>query len=198
MIWTALTQLISQCFMWFGPHFTRRLLLSSRVSLLVINLLTIPERVKVCVASPQTSFGVGLSLIHFSPTDVVRGGEMNAWQTNPKGRLRGGYGCTEAYGSPVGTLSDFLLIFHFFVFVFNFLLFTSPFCFSVEIFVLIFYFSVFAFNVLIFPTLWYLSVFLFFHFSLFISKSFLFLPGAHVLTYLFRFTFPSIDGLLLP
>ena len=53
----------------------------------------------------------------------------------------------------MGTLSDFLLIFHFIVFVFNFLLFTSPFCFSVEIFVLIFYFSVFAFNVLIFPTL---------------------------------------------
>ena len=41
--------LISQCFMWFGSHFTvgvtRRLLLSSRVSLLVINLLTIRERV---------------------------------------------------------------------------------------------------------------------------------------------------------
>ena len=35
--------------MWFGSHFTvsvtRRLLLSSRVSLLVINLLTIRERV---------------------------------------------------------------------------------------------------------------------------------------------------------
>ena len=28
------------------------------------------------VASPQTSFGVRLSRIHFSPTD--RGGEMNA------------------------------------------------------------------------------------------------------------------------
>ena len=34
------------------------------------------------LASPQTSFGVRLSRI---------GGEMNAWQTNPKGRLRGGY-----------------------------------------------------------------------------------------------------------
>ena len=36
--------------MWFGSHFTvgvtRRLLLSSRVSLLVINLLTIRERVR--------------------------------------------------------------------------------------------------------------------------------------------------------
>ena len=35
--------------MWFGSHFTvgvtRRLLLSSRISLLVINLLTIRERV---------------------------------------------------------------------------------------------------------------------------------------------------------
>ena len=46
------------------------------------------------LASPQTSFGVRSSRIHFSPT--VRGGEgpwvrMNAWRTNPKGRLRGGY-----------------------------------------------------------------------------------------------------------
>ena len=40
------------------------------------------------LASSQTSFGVRLSRIHFSPTD--RGEEMNAWQTNPKGRLRGG------------------------------------------------------------------------------------------------------------
>ena len=40
------------------------------------------------LASPQTSFGVRLSRIHFFPMD---GGEMNAWQTNPKGRLRGGY-----------------------------------------------------------------------------------------------------------
>ena len=39
------------------------------------------------LASPQTSFAVRLSRIHFSPT----WGEMNAWQTNPKGRLRGGY-----------------------------------------------------------------------------------------------------------
>ena len=31
------------------------------------------------------------SRIHFSPTDV-RWGEMNAWQTKPKGRLRGGQG----------------------------------------------------------------------------------------------------------
>ena len=36
-----------------------------------------------CLASPQTSFGVRLSRIHE--------GEMNAGQTNPKGRLRGGY-----------------------------------------------------------------------------------------------------------
>ena len=74
------------------------------------------------------------------------------------------------YGSPVGTLSDFLFIFHFFIFVFNFLLFTSPFCFSVEIFVFIFYFSVFAFNVLIFTSLWCLSIFYFFTFPfLFLS-----------------------------
>ena len=88
------------------------------------------------------------------------------------------------YGSPVGTLSDFLFIFHFFIFVFNFLLFTSPFCFSVEIFVFIFYFSVFAFNVLIFTSLWCHSIFLFFYFSLFISKSFLFLPLYFVLLFL--------------
>ena len=42
------------------------------------------------LASPQTSFGVRSSRIHFSPTDV-RGEEMNAWRTKPKGRLRGGY-----------------------------------------------------------------------------------------------------------
>ena len=41
------------------------------------------------IASPQTSFGVRSSRNHFSPTE----GEMNAWQTNPKGRLRGGYFC---------------------------------------------------------------------------------------------------------
>ena len=42
--------LISQCFMWFGSHFTvvvtRWLLLLSRISLLVINLLTIWIRVR--------------------------------------------------------------------------------------------------------------------------------------------------------
>ena len=36
---------------------------------------------RVTLASPQTSFGVCLSRIHFSPTDVVRGGEMNAKRT---------------------------------------------------------------------------------------------------------------------
>ena len=35
------------------------------------------------LASPKTSFGVRLSRIHFWE-------EMNAWQTNPTGRLRGG------------------------------------------------------------------------------------------------------------
>ena len=39
------------------------------------------------LASLQTSFGVRSSRIHFSPTE----GERNAWRTNPKGRLRGGY-----------------------------------------------------------------------------------------------------------
>ena len=32
----------------------------------------------VHLASPQTSFGVRLSRIHFSTTDIVHGGEMNA------------------------------------------------------------------------------------------------------------------------
>ena len=45
------------------------------------------------LASPQTSLGfvrhVSGARIHFSPS--VRGVEMNAWRTNPKGRLRGGY-----------------------------------------------------------------------------------------------------------
>ena len=42
------------------------------------------------IVSPQTSFGVRSSRIHFSPRDDVRGGEMNASRMNPKGRLRGG------------------------------------------------------------------------------------------------------------
>ena len=36
------------------------------------------------IASPQTYRGVCLSHIHFS------GEEMNAWRTNPAGRLQGG------------------------------------------------------------------------------------------------------------
>ena len=48
-----------------------------------INLLSLSYSWKpsagLLLASPQTSFGVRLSRIHFSPT-----------QTNPKGRLRGG------------------------------------------------------------------------------------------------------------
>ena len=39
------------------------------------------------LASPQTSFGVRSSRIHFSPTAE----KMHAWRTNPKGRLQGGY-----------------------------------------------------------------------------------------------------------
>ena len=52
------------------------------------------------------------------------------------------------YGSPGGAHSDFVFIFHFSVFVFNVLIFTSPFSFSV----FVFYFSVSLFNVLIFTS----------------------------------------------
>ena len=43
------------------------------------------------LVSPKTSFRIRSSRIHFSPSD--RGEEMNAWRTNPKGRLQGGYIC---------------------------------------------------------------------------------------------------------
>ena len=49
--------------------------------------ITMLCRFVITIASPQTSFGARLSRIHFSSTR----GEMNAWQTNPKGRLRGGF-----------------------------------------------------------------------------------------------------------
>ena len=58
------------------------------------------------LASPQTSFGVCSSRIHFSPTD--RGGEKNAWRTNPKGRLQGGYICLGSW--LMGRLSLRLLV----------------------------------------------------------------------------------------
>ena len=49
--------------MWFGSHFTvgvtRLLLLSSRVSLLVINLLTIRERVNLGTDHEKTYGGAG-------------------------------------------------------------------------------------------------------------------------------------------
>ena len=46
----------------------------------------------VGLAPLQTSFGVRLSRIYFSPRkNFLRGGEMNTWLTNPKGRLRGGW-----------------------------------------------------------------------------------------------------------
>ena len=74
------------------------------------------------------------------------------------------------YGSLGGPHSDFVFICHFSLYVFNFLIFTSPFCFSVEISVFIFYFSVFVFNVLIFTSsfcFWVeISVFIF-YFSVF-------------------------------
>ena len=50
-----------------------------------LNWLPVKQQLYLRVASPQTSFGVRLPRIHFS-----RGREMNGWQTNPKGRLRGG------------------------------------------------------------------------------------------------------------
>jgi len=47
-------------------------------SLLLLVYLFIYVLTLTFVASPQTSFGVRLSRIHFSPTDVVRRREMNA------------------------------------------------------------------------------------------------------------------------
>ena len=123
------------------------------------------------------------------------------------------------YGSLGGPHSDFVFICHFSLYVFNFLIFTSPFCFSVEISVFIFYFSVFVFNVLIFTSsfcfwveisvfIFYFSVsfltlrfslrhfayrlrfgFLFYYFSIFVSNFFIF-------TDLFRFTFQFLFLLL--
>ena len=58
------------------------------------------------LASPKTSLRVRSSLIHLSPTD--RGGEMNAWRTNPKGRLQGGYICLGSW--LMGRLSLRLLV----------------------------------------------------------------------------------------
>ena len=58
------------------------------------------------LASPKTSFRVRSSRIHFSPTD--RGGEMNAWRKNPKGRLQGGYICLGSW--LMGRLSLRLLV----------------------------------------------------------------------------------------
>ena len=51
------------------------------------------------LASLQMYFGVRSSRIHFSP-------EMNAWRTNPKGRLRGGYRLLSSLAS---TVSNFRL-----------------------------------------------------------------------------------------
>ena len=77
------------------------------------------------------------------------------------------------YGSLVGQHSDFVFIFYFSLHVFNFLILTSLFCFSV----FIFYFSVFAFNVLIFTSsfcFWVeISVFIF-YFSVFVFNTSIF------------------------
>ena len=84
------------------------------------------------------------------------------------------------------------IFFHFSIFVFNFLIFTSLFSFSVEISVFIFYFSVFVFNVLIFTSPFCfsveISVFIF-YFSVFVSNLLIF-------TDLFRFTFQFLFLLL--
>ena len=65
--------------------------ISALVLILDISSLTIRQNQVVMqvvnwphVASPQTSHGVCSSHIHFF------GEEMNAWQMNPAGRLRGG------------------------------------------------------------------------------------------------------------
>ena len=101
----------------------------------------------------------------------------------------GGTFCTEAQGGH----SDFVSICHFSIFVFNFVIFTLPFCFLVEISV--FLFNLYVFNVLIFnSTFCFLvetSVFTF----PFLFLTFLFLPiyfislFSFVLTSLFSFFF---------
>ena len=65
-----------------------------------------------------------------------------------------------SYGSPGGPHSDFVYIFHFSIFVFHFLIFSSPFTFSV----FIFYFSVSVLNVLIFTSPFCFSIEFFFTF----------------------------------
>ena len=59
------------CFMWYGSHFTvgvtLRLLLSSRISLLVINLLTIQERETRAEINLRTNF-------IFKPYSSITGG----------------------------------------------------------------------------------------------------------------------------
>ena len=89
------------------------------------------------------------------------------------------------YGSLGGPHSDFVFICHFSLYVFNFLIFTSPFCFSVEISVFIFYFFV-SFLTLRFSLRHFAYRlrfrFLFYYFSIFVSNFIIF-------TDLFRFTF---------
>ena len=69
---------------------------------------------------------------------------------------------------PMGPHSDFVFIFHFSIFVFNFLIFTSPFSFSAEISVFSFYFSVFVSNFYIFTDLFRLTCQFCFDFSIFV------------------------------
>ena len=101
----------------------------------------------------------------------------------------GGTFCTEAQGGH----SDFVSICHFSIFVFNFVIFTLPFCFSVEISVCLF--NLYVFNVLIFnSTFCFLVETLVFTFP-FLFLTFLFLPiyfislFSFVLTSLFSFFF---------
>ena len=98
---------------------------------------------------------------------------------------------TVSYGSPRGPDSDFVFIFHFSVYIFyvsvfafyfsvfvlNVLIFTSSFCFSIEISVFIFSFSVFVFNVLIFTSSFcflVLVLILIFYFSVFVLNFLIF------------------------
>ena len=66
--------------MWFGSHFTvgvtRLLLLSSRVSLLVINLLTIRERVNLGTDHEKTYGGGGVGVGEV-PKKYSRKGKLN-------------------------------------------------------------------------------------------------------------------------
>ena len=92
---------------------------------------------------------------------------------------------TEAWG---GGHSDFVFIFHFSFFVLNVLIFTSQFCFSIEISVFIFYFSVSVFHVFSLRHYAFRLEFRFLFLLFRVFLTFLFLPIYFVLLFIFALT----------